>query len=216
LYEGLSSVILFARFGTRIALRRRMNLPILLTLILFMVAASERAMATPAIVVSVPDQKLALVENGISIAQFRVSTSKFGVGDRPGSYATPLGWLEIAAKIGANAPLGAVFKARQMTGEILSPNARGRDPIVTRILWLRGLEKRNARAFERNIYIHGTPVERLIGRPASYGCIRMRSRDVANLFAAITVGTRIAVSSKCLREAIESSSSFSRFSVAAK
>jgi hypothetical protein len=154
-------------------------------------------------VVSVPDQKLALIDNGVAVAQFPISTSKFGVGDRPGSYATPLGELEVAAKIGANAPVGAVFKQRQMTGEILPPNAKGRDPIVTRIVWLRGLEKRNAQAFARNIYIHGTPVERLIGRPASYGCIRMRSRDVINLFAEISVGTSIAILNVHLRDAIE-------------
>lgn len=160
------------------------------------------ASAAPAIVVSIPDQKLALLEKGSSVAEFPVSTSKFGVGDRPGSYATPLGLLEVACKIGANAPLGAVFKSRMRTGEILAPNARGRDPIVTRILWLRGLERQNARAYDRGIYIHGTPVERLIGRPASYGCIRMRSRDVANLFAAVNIGTPIAVLNSHLRQAI--------------
>src|SRR3954470_12779867 len=151
-----------------------------------------RAVAAPSIVVSVPDQTLALINEGAVIAKFPVSTSKFGVGDHPGSYATPLGSLEVASKIGANAPLGTVFKSRRPPAEILPPNARGRDPIVTRILWLRGLEKGNARAYSRAIYIHGTPVERLIGRPASYGCIRMRSRDVARLFSAVNVGTRIA------------------------
>ena len=158
--------------------------------------------ASPAVVVSVPDQKLAVIDNGVAVAQFPVSTSKFGLGDKPGSYATPLGVLEIAAKIGANAPMGAVFKQRRMTGEVLAPNAKGRDPIVSRILWLRGLEKANARAFDRNIYIHGTPVEQLIGRPASYGCIRMRSRDVIALFSSIDVGTKIAVLNQHLHEAI--------------
>lgn len=166
--------------------------------------AALGASAAPAIVVSIADQRLALVENGEPVAQFPVSTSKFGVGDQPGSYATPLGLLEVASKIGANAPLGTVFKSRTATREILRPNARGRDPIVTRILWLRGLEKRNARAYDRAIYIHGTPVERLIGRPASYGCIRMRSRDVAHLFNSVNVGTRIAVVRCHLREAIAS------------
>jgi hypothetical protein len=165
--------------------------------------------ATSSIVVSVPDQKLALIENGVSIAQFSISTSKFGLGDKSGSYATPLGSLAIASKIGANAPLGAVFKSRIRTGEILRPNAKGRDPIVTRILWLRGLEKCNARAFARNIYIHGTPVERLIGRPASYGCIRMRSRDVASLFAAVNVGTKIAIVNIRLGRAIAQTTSSS-------
>jgi lipoprotein-anchoring transpeptidase ErfK/SrfK len=163
---------------------------------------SHGATASPAVVVSVPDQKLVVVDNGQPVAQFPISTSRYGLGDRPGSYATPLGRLEIAAKIGAEAPMGAVFKQRRLTGEILRPNARGRDPIVTRIIWLRGLERQNARAFERNIYIHGTPVERLIGRPASYGCIRMRSRDIVNLFASISVGTKIAVFNSRLPSAI--------------
>jgi len=160
------------------------------------------AMATPIIVVSVPDQTLALIDDGVVIARFPVSTSKFGLGDGSGSYATPLGTMAIASKIGANAPLGTVFKSRRPTGEILRPNAPGRDPIVTRILWLRGLEKRNARAFARSIYIHGTPEERLIGRPASYGCIRMRSRDIAQLFAAVGVGTKIEVANARLGRAV--------------
>jgi lipoprotein-anchoring transpeptidase ErfK/SrfK len=160
------------------------------------------AMATPSIVVSVPDQTLALIDDGVVVARFPVSTSKFGLGDGSGSYATPLGTMAVASKIGANAPLGTVFKSRLPTGEILRPNAPGRDPIVTRILWLRGLEKRNARAFARSIYIHGTPEERLIGRPASYGCIRMRSRDVAQLFAAVGVGTKIEVANARLGRAV--------------
>ena len=160
------------------------------------------ARATPSVVVSVPDQTLALIDDGVVVARFPVSTSKFGLGDSAGSYATPLGSMAIASKIGANAPLGAVFKSRSMTGEILPPNAPGRDPIVTRILWLRGLEKRNTRAFSRNIYVHGTPEERLIGRPASYGCIRMRSRDIARLFGAVNVGTKIDVVNARLGRAI--------------
>jgi lipoprotein-anchoring transpeptidase ErfK/SrfK len=160
------------------------------------------ALATPSVVVSVPDQTLALIDDGVVVARFPVSTSKFGLGDSAGSYATPLGSMAIASKIGANAPLGAVFKSRAMTGEILPPNAPGRDPIVTRILWLRGLEKRNTRAFARNIYIHGTPEERLIGRPASYGCIRMRSRDIAQLFRAVSIGTKIDVMNARLGSAI--------------
>jgi lipoprotein-anchoring transpeptidase ErfK/SrfK len=160
------------------------------------------AMATPSVVVSVPDQTLAVINDGVVIARYPVSTSKFGLGDRAGTYATPLGTMAVASKIGANAPLGAVFKNRRMTGEVLKPNAPGRDPIVTRILWLRGLEKTNAHAYGRNIYIHGTPEERFIGRPASYGCIRMRSGDVAQLFNAIPVGTRIEVANARLGSAV--------------
>jgi lipoprotein-anchoring transpeptidase ErfK/SrfK len=147
----------------------------------------------PTILVSVPDQKMVLVQNGLRLAQFPVSTSKFGLGDRLQSYATPLGTMEVAAKFGEGARSGAVFKHRRLTGEVLKPNAPGRDPIVTRILHLRGTQAQNARAYSRGIYIHGTPEERKIGRPASYGCIRMRSKDVARLYDAIPLGTRIEV-----------------------
>jgi lipoprotein-anchoring transpeptidase ErfK/SrfK len=160
--------------------------------------------AEKVIVVSIRDQKLAVIEDGESVAEFPVSTSKFGLGDRHGSYATPLGEMQIAQKIGTNAPLGAVFKSRRMTGEVLRPNARGRDPIVTRILWLRGLESRNAHAYERAIYIHGTAEERTIGRPASYGCIRMRSKDVVRLYDTVGVGAHVNVVNQSLSRAVTS------------
>lgn len=152
--------------------------------------------------VSVPDQTLALVEGGVVRERFRVSTSKFGLGDHPNSYATPLGSLEIASKIGGNAPLGTVFKSRRPTGEVLKPNAPGRDPIVTRILWLRGLEHENSRAYSRGIYIHGTPVEAQIGKPVSFGCIRMRSSDVTRLFNTVRVGTKIEITNTGLSSGI--------------
>jgi hypothetical protein len=175
---------------------------ILRLLSLLSVFTSSALMAAPSLVVSVPDQTLAVIDGGVVKERIPVSTSKFGLGDRPGTYATPLGSLAIASKIGGNAPLGAVFKNRKMTGEVLQPNAPGRDPIVSRILWLRGLERGNAQAYSRNIYIHGTPEERLIGRPASYGCIRMRSRDIARLFNAVGVGTKIDIVNKKLPGAI--------------
>src|SRR4029450_7873334 len=96
-------------------------------------------------------------------------------------------------KIGDNAPLGAVFKDRIRTGEILAPNAPGRDPIVTRILWLRGREAQNANAFGRYIYLHGTPEERRIGTPASYGCIRMRSTDIIQLYNIVGAGAAVTI-----------------------
>ncbi len=121
------------------------------------------------IVISTHEQKLALLDRGNLMALYPVSTSKFGLGDWRGSRFTPLGQLQVAEKIGGSAPLGAVFKDRRRTGEIIQANAPGRDPIVTRILWLRGLEAQNANAFGRDIYIHGTPEEWKIGSPASYG-----------------------------------------------
>src|SRR5881392_3393092 len=143
------------------------------------------------IVVSIPEQRLALLDNGVLIATYPVSTSKFMIGDAPGSRGTPLGELEIEKKIGGGALSGTVFKDRRPTGEVLVPDAPGRDPIVSRILWLRGLEARNANAYGRYIYIHGTAEERNVGKRASYGCIRMRSRDVIQLYD--TVGWRARV-----------------------
>ena len=165
-------------------------------------AAPLPAMAARSIVISVPEQRLAILENGLRVAQFPISTSKFGLGDRPRSFATPLGTLQIAEKIGAGARSGAVFKGRRPTGEILRANAPGRDPIVTRILRLRGTEAGNARALDRGIYIHGTPEEWRIGRPASYGCIRMRSRDVMRVFRAMQVGARVEIINASLSRAL--------------
>jgi lipoprotein-anchoring transpeptidase ErfK/SrfK len=145
------------------------------------------------IVISTRDQKLAVLDRGNLLVTYPVSTSKFGLGDRPGSRFTPLGQLQIAEKIGDNAPPGAVFKDRRRTGEIVLANAPGRDPIVTRILWLRGRESQNANAFARDIYIHGTPEERLIGTRASYGCIRMRSTDVVQLYNIVGVGAAVTI-----------------------
>jgi L,D-transpeptidase-like protein len=145
------------------------------------------------ILVSVADQSMELYHRSALLARFSVSTSKFGLGDRPGSRATPLGRMEVAKKIGAGAPLGAVFKSRRQTGEILQPNAPGRDPIVTRIIWLKGLEHQNRNAFGRCIYIHGTPEERYLGHPASFGCIRMRSCDVKQVFDIVGLGASVDV-----------------------
>jgi lipoprotein-anchoring transpeptidase ErfK/SrfK len=145
------------------------------------------------IVVSVADQALDLYYRNQHLARYEVSTSRFGLGDRPGSCSTPLGRMKVAQKIGDGAPAGMVFKDRRPTGEVLRPNAPGRDPIVTRILWLKGLDPQNQNAYGRCIYIHGTPVEKDIGKPASYGCIRMRSQDILQLFATVRVGTRVEV-----------------------
>lgn len=145
------------------------------------------------VVVSIPEQRLAVLRRGEPVALYPVSTSRFGLGDRAGSNATPLGELEVAQKIGGGAPVGEKFKSRRPTGEVVAVNAPGRDPIVTRILWLRGLQPQNAHAFDRDIYIHGTPEEWRIGQPASYGCIRMRSRDIVALYDEIGAGTRVSI-----------------------
>jgi len=156
------------------------------------------------IVVSTREQKLAVLDRGNVLAIYPVSTSRFGLGDWRGSRFTPLGKLQIAQKIGDNAPSGAVFKDRLRTGEIVAPDSPGRDPIVTRILWLRGLEAQNVNAFSRDIYIHGTPEERLIGKPASYGCIRMRSGDIIQLYDIVGSGAAVTIVNAPLATAVPS------------
>jgi lipoprotein-anchoring transpeptidase ErfK/SrfK len=154
------------------------------------------------IVISIPEQRLALLDNGALVGTYPISTSKFAIGDAPGSRGTPLGELEIAKKIGDGAVSGTVFKDRRPTGEVLAPDAPGRDPIVSRILWLRGREAQNANAYGRYIYIHGTAEERNIGKRASYGCIRMRSRDVIQLYDVVGWGARVTVVDAPLSAAI--------------
>ncbi|HWY40776.1 MAG TPA: L,D-transpeptidase [Chthoniobacterales bacterium] len=170
-----------------------------LGLALFLAIAPAYAKSIPAptlntrIIISVRDQKLMLMENGAVTATYPVSTSKYGLGDAWGSLATPLGLLQVAQKIGDTAPIGAVFHNRRWTGEILRPNTPGRDPVMTRIIWLRGLQIANEHAFRRCIYIHGTNEENLLGRPASFGCIRMRSIDVAALYSQLPLGTPVEI-----------------------
>src|SRR4029078_5011171 len=106
------------------------------------------------VIISVRDQKLVLLRNGAKVATYPVSTSMFGLGDARGRMTTPLGYLAVEKKIGDNVPVGAVFHKRRLTGEVLEPNAPGRDPITTRIIWLRGLAAPKPHAHTRCIYIN--------------------------------------------------------------
>lgn len=142
--------------------------------------------------VDVPRQVLSIVENGAVIAEFPVSTSRFGLGTEPGSYKTPLGKFFIEEKIGDDLPLGAVLKSRVATGEV-SGQGGEEDKILTRILWLTGSDLENANTRERYIYIHGTNQENLIGTPASHGCVRMRNTDIVNLYSLIPRGTPVEI-----------------------
>jgi len=136
---------------------------------------------------------MGLYREGVLKKQYVVSTSKFGLGDKPNSYCTPTGKHEIIAKIGQGLPPGAVLKSRSWNGEVLKPNAPGRDPIVSRILWLRGLESSNRNAMRRYIYIHGTTEENRLGQPASYGCIRMGMKDVVDVFNDVGIGAKVVI-----------------------
>lgn len=149
-------------------------------------------------VVSVADQRMLLIQNGQAVKTYPISTSKYGLGSATGSNKTPTGRMKVARKIGDGARPGTVFKSRKPTGEILRPNAPGRDPIVSRILWLTGTEPHNRNTYRRYIYIHGTPQEQALGQAASYGCIRMASRDVIDLYQRIGVGAEVLVTTSPL------------------
>lgn len=154
--------------------------------------------------VSLASQQLYLYrtsdEGDMLLCRFPVSTACNGAGETEGSFCTPRGAHRIAQKIGADAPLFAVFKARVATGEIWTPQLEaddpGRDWILSRILWLDGLEPGrnkggNMDSHDRYIYIHGTNEEERIGTPVSHGCIRMRNADVVALFDLVSVDTRV-------------------------
>ncbi|CAL1240964.1 L,D-transpeptidase [Candidatus Methylocalor cossyra] len=152
--------------------------------------------------VSIPGQRLELLEAGRAVLSWPVSTARNGPGEQRGSGCTPRGWHRIRARIGGGLPLGTVFRGRRPTGEIYDPalEARwpGRDWILTRILWLGGLEPGFNRygpvdTTWRYIYIHGSPDHGVTGEPASHGCVRMKSRDVAELFELVTAGTLVLI-----------------------
>lgn len=152
--------------------------------------------------VSIPEQRLDLIENGEAVKSYPVSTAKNGPGELQGSGCTPRGWHRIRAKIGRDAPSGAVFVGRRWTGEIydagLQAQHPGRDWILTRILWLGGLEPGFNRYGEvdttwRYIYIHGSPDHGVTGQPQSHGCVRMKSPDLLDLFGRVGAGTRVLI-----------------------
>lgn len=144
--------------------------------------------------VSIANQMVEVLHEGKPIWAAYVSTALAGTGSEEGSHKTPLGHFIIAEKIGHGAPLGAVFKGRVPTGEIWTPGQRmDEDLILTRILWLDGVEPHNANTKDRFIYFHGTNHEDLIGTPASHGCIRMRNADIIPLFHLVVPGTPVEI-----------------------
>lgn len=146
---------------------------------------------TQRIVVSVEQQVMVTFENNTPKKRYPVSTSKFGLGDKLRSNQTPLGRLEVLDIIGEGLPKGSLLRGREPTGQILRANTPGCDAIVTRILRLRGKEPQNAHAFKRCIYIHGTTAEKCLKTAASWGCVRMGSRDIIRLCHWVTPGTRV-------------------------
>lgn len=152
------------------------------------------------VVIRLREQTLRLVHDGVERLAFDVSTASNGAGCRNGSGCTPTGLHRIRVKVGAGCAPGTVFVGRRATGEVLTPELRERFPardwILTRILWLDGLEPGTNKGGEvdtlrRFVYIHGTADEARIGEPASHGCVLMRNADLVQLFDAVRCGTRV-------------------------
>jgi L,D-transpeptidase YbiS len=155
------------------------------------------------IFIRIPTQTLELFDDcGLSLRKFQVSTSARVVGEEDGSLCTPRGRHVIRARIGAGQPENAVFVKRRPTGEVYTPELDAKHPqrdwILTRILWLSGCESGFNRSgscdtMRRYIYIHGTPDEMELGRPGSHSCIRMRNRELVELFDLVEAGTKVEI-----------------------
>jgi len=160
----------------------------------------------PVLHIHIPNQRLNLIDNGIILKSYPVSTARNGPGEKENSGCTPRGWHYVRAKIGSGLPPGSVLVGRRPTGEIYSARLAleypERDWILSRILWLCGLEMGFNRlgkvdTFRRYIYIHGSPEHLIDGTPASCGCIRMRNAEIIELFDLIQAGTKVLI---CERE----------------
>lgn len=163
-----------------------------------MVATAPQA----TIYISIPGQRLQLKQNSHVLFQCAISSARNGVGEMNGSECTPRGWHYVRARIGAGQPVNTVFVGRRPTGEIYSPALRAQHPqrdwILTRILWLCGLEPGFNRlgpidTMRRYIYIHGCPDEDAFDKPGSHGCIKLHNPDMLVLFDRVTVGTRVLI-----------------------
>ncbi len=142
--------------------------------------------------ISIRDQRLTLKDGETPIRTYPVSTSRFGIGSEEGSMKTPTGKFRVAEKIGGEMPNDTVFRNRVALGpgDPLPPTE---DLVMSRILWLDGLDEHNANTRDRFIYIHGTKHEDKIGTPDSHGCVRMRNADVAEIFTLVDEGTHVII-----------------------
>lgn len=154
------------------------------------------------ITISIAEQSLSLFDNGKQIKQYAISSALNGIGSEKNSGKTPLGKHLIRAKIGTGLPINSVFIGRRATGEIynaeLGQANPDRDWILTRILWLSGMEPGinrlgNVDTMQRYIYIHGTPDSEPMGVPVSHGCIRMRNEDILELFDLVEPQTAVEI-----------------------
>jgi UDP-N-acetylmuramate--alanine ligase len=161
-------------------------------------AAPFRELPRRLLVIDVPWQRLSLIESGLEIADYPVSTAAAGIGAEEGSYRTPPGWHRVHARIGEGAASGTVFESRVPTGEVWRGEPRPDDLILTRILTLDGAEEGINRgpgrdSLGRYIYIHGTNHEAELGHPVSHGCIRLANADVIDLFGRVAAGDPVVI-----------------------
>jgi lipoprotein-anchoring transpeptidase ErfK/SrfK len=154
------------------------------------------------IIIKISEQKLYLYQNGKCIKTYPVSTSKYGIGNKMGSNKTPIGLHRIKEKIGDNVKEGTVFKHGKVTKQVVKiykdQTDLDEDLVITRVIKLEGLEKGKNKNSDvdtekRKIYIHGTPEEGLIGKPSSHGCIRMKNKDIIELYKIVPVGTLVEI-----------------------
>ena len=162
----------------------------------------HRLLTNPWLLVDSETQTLALIREGAIDCQYGISTSKYGLGCEQDSFKTPIGAHLIAKKIGSQCQLNEILNAREATGEcaeiISKAEESSQDLVLTRVLWLRGLEPdknlgEGVDSFDRYIYIHGTQEEGLIGTPASHGCIRMLNKDVIRLYDIVEENTFVCI-----------------------
>jgi lipoprotein-anchoring transpeptidase ErfK/SrfK len=142
--------------------------------------------------ISIRDQRLTLKEGETLVRTYPVSTSRFGIGTEEDSMKTPIGRFRVAEKIGDGLPSDTVFQSR-VPLKADDPLPPTEDLVMSRILWLDGLDEHNANTRDRFIYIHGTKHEDKIGNPASHGCVRMRNADVIELFGLIDEGVPVVI-----------------------
>ena len=156
----------------------------------------------PYLYISIADQCLQLIDNNKIVFEVQIASAKNGVGEQSGSECTPRGWHKIRAKIGANCPENTVFIGRRGTGELycdeLQKQHPGRDWILTRIMWLSGLQPGFNRlgsqdSMRRYIYIHGCPDSHKMSVPSSHGCIKMRNSEVIELFDRVDTGIPVLI-----------------------
>jgi len=152
--------------------------------------------------VSIENQKMYRIQSKNIIETYDISTSKYGIGNQMGSNKTPTGLHKINSKYGHKTPANGRMIGRVFYGQIAKifsdTTTSKTDDITSRILWLEGLENGinkgdNIDSYKRYIYIHGTSEEGRIGIPSSHGCVRMKNKDVIDLFNEVAIGTFVLI-----------------------